>query len=572
MKQKKKKWIVMVYLAGDNNLSEEMIYSIKEIYRAGISKDFDVIVQFDPSAIGAPVRRYVISQEKINEAIRKYKEIAAAISTQKAMAAGVMGGSSSSTYTGQGLDATHLLEVGNLDIDGLIEKLKDEIPNVNAPPDQRRAFRDGPENSADPKVLKQFICSSIREHPADHYMVILSGHGSGAIGDFLFDQNALTNNRPASLSIPNLGVALNAVSEELEKDGDIHLLNRDAKIDILGMDSCLMSMAEVSHELKDSVDFVVGSEGFVLNTGWPYHRILEALKGKSDMEPSELSGTIVQRYILYYEDYEAAGASTDQAICDVRKFVPVLEPAIRNLANALKAGLDEPALKDAIVMAHWEAQSYKAEQYTDLYDFCDRLQVRCLKQPIVIESLQNAARVLGALQNSKDDTEVSRTANDVLEFLGKPDLQRGENAKALQTVKELIENCGEVKKAIDHNVVLGSCYTGPAFQYSHGLSVYFPWSESSDLDAYTKNLAFAKDTGWGDFLKKYVHKTRREPLKQPDKHERKPHFISSRTNEIVETLSLVRNSPSGNPKGLGLFGSMKNFPTTWYPSKCIPKD
>src|SRR2546428_13531743 len=57
-------WTVMVHLAGYHNLSEEMIYAIKEVYRVGVTEKFDVIIQFDPSAIGAPARRYVISLQQ----------------------------------------------------------------------------------------------------------------------------------------------------------------------------------------------------------------------------------------------------------------------------------------------------------------------------------------------------------------------------------------------------------------------------------------------------------------------------------------------------------------------------
>ena len=70
-----KQWTVMVYLAGDNNLSEEMIYSIKEMYRVGASQDFAVTIQFDPSAISPKVRRYEITRENIEDSKKRYPEI-----------------------------------------------------------------------------------------------------------------------------------------------------------------------------------------------------------------------------------------------------------------------------------------------------------------------------------------------------------------------------------------------------------------------------------------------------------------------------------------------------------------
>ena len=48
----------MVYLAGDNNLSEEMIWALKEMYRVGTNKECNVVVEFDPSATKTGPRLY----------------------------------------------------------------------------------------------------------------------------------------------------------------------------------------------------------------------------------------------------------------------------------------------------------------------------------------------------------------------------------------------------------------------------------------------------------------------------------------------------------------------------------
>ena len=50
---------------------------------------------------------------------------------------------------------------------------------------------------------------------------------------------------------------------------------------ILGMDSCLMSMAEVYYQLVGNVDYLVGAEGFEPSGGWPYQRILDSLVRRS---------------------------------------------------------------------------------------------------------------------------------------------------------------------------------------------------------------------------------------------------------------------------------------------------
>src|SRR5262249_23659463 len=134
-----------------------------------------------------------------------------------------------------------------------------------------------------------------RGSKADNYMLILSGHGSGAVGDFLGG-----NTPTARLAIRDLPEVLESFTEQLKK------INGKKKIDVLGMDSCLMSMAEVAYEVHRYVDFMVGAEGFERNSGWPYARLLELLMTSKD--PLELSAegmatAIVEDYTEYYENY-----------------------------------------------------------------------------------------------------------------------------------------------------------------------------------------------------------------------------------------------------------------------------
>jgi hypothetical protein len=543
-----KKWTVMVYFAGDNNLSEEMIYAIKEMYRVGVTSDVDVIVQFDPSAIGAPVRRYVITREELDKAV-------AAIGQQEPSHSAR---GKTNVITGLDVDG-NIIETLGIPLNGKAQRAKSKINarGFSALPPQVQQLRDVQklpdrldyENSADPEVLEHFIIESIRYFPSEHYMVVLSGHGSGALGDFLPDDNP---NRPGeplqSLSIPSLARVFKNVKTVLGKAA----YGNTKSIEILGMDSCLMSMAEAGNELKSYVDYLVGSEGFVLNTGWPYHRILQALNLNPTAEPLALAQEIVKKYISYYDDYEVAGASTDQSVCQLAG-LGALIPHIQNLAGALIKGLEHTVLRDEIVLAHWEAQSYKTEQYTDLYDFCDRLQRRCIEQTPELEPLRG----------KKDDTEILKKLEET--FPSETKLKSKDAKTVLQVAIKLAQTSVLVKEAIAAVVKL-SCYTGPAFQYSHGFSVYFPWSESKeDLDKY-QLLTFAK-SGWGAFLKEYVVKTRRPERPQLGK-KREGQFNPNPNNEVVETLLFVRAGTSGNPKGPASIGSAKNPPVDWKRGKC----
>ena len=97
-------------------------------------------------------------------------------------------------------------------------------------------------NTGDPMTLLEFILWGITTYTADNYMVVLTGHGSGAVDDFLLkDENARD-----SLTLHELRDVFELVKEL-----------RGEKLAILGMDSCLMSMAEVYYQLVGSAEHLV---------------------------------------------------------------------------------------------------------------------------------------------------------------------------------------------------------------------------------------------------------------------------------------------------------------------------
>jgi hypothetical protein len=177
-------------------------------------------------------------------------------------------------------------------------------------------------------------------------------------------------------------------------------------------------------------------------------------------------------------DFQLAGYSFDLCLCDLNKVKNMTEP-LGILAKALMEGLrleDDERVKELILLAHWKAQSFWQESYTDLYDFC-----LCL-----IEKCEQGGAV------SK------------------------ETATALSKIKDA---CVEVKDMLekataedDKQPIIGAGFVGPAYQYSHGFSIYFPWSEPHNSDFWRNEYANYrfKETSWGDFLTLYFEKTKRD--------------------------------------------------------------
>jgi hypothetical protein len=491
-KAKKKEWTVMVYLAGDNNLSDECLWAIKEMKRVNVGADVAVTALFDPGE-GIPPQIYVFADSDPPPA------------------------------TVQPIDEDDQL----LDSANQIKFSKGAEPQRDI-------------NTGEPGPLANFIINSVVTYPANNYMVVLGGHGSGEEGDFLSDVGSRD-----SLNIPELETALFTATEHLKvtKELEDKFRPKGGRIDILGMDSCLMSMIEVGYQLRKTVRYLVGAEGFEPSTGWPYQRILESLISlivdptyKPKEAPLLFAKRIVKSYIDYYSDYALAGLSVDLSACDLDG-CPELLKTVAKLSDSLsKAFKTEPTdqpddrprnhpITDAVLLAHWEAQSYKSDQFTDLYDFCHVLLLRC----------------------------------------------KG------QSMKEIKGACRDVIGAIEKMVKL-SCSRGPIFQHSHGLSIYFPWADVSSK--YT-NLKFSKDQkdNWYGFLSEYVKTTRRKRRKECEFDKKSLDFLQNELFNPSPTESVgpsvvfiplpIRNNPQYGTKGLlSEIGSMKNPPLSWCKREC----
>jgi len=227
------KWTVMVYISNENDLDEESIWAIEDIYRTGIGKGVTVVVQIDTPFAG--FRRFVLKE-------------------------GTKGP----------------------DVDGNLFKLAKRIPY--AKPSSKKPRRPLPsyKTAASSYQLKAFLSDCVKEYKDSHYMLVLSGHGSGWMGNrFLWDEKA-----KRYLNLNTMNWAIGTVMERLGR-----------KLDILGMDSCAMNTVEVGFLLNNSVHYLVASEGFTMNTGWPYRRIVEVLNTAPGIGPRDLADEIVRRFV-----------------------------------------------------------------------------------------------------------------------------------------------------------------------------------------------------------------------------------------------------------------------------------
>jgi len=252
--------------------------------------------------------------------------------------------------------------------------------------------------------------------------------------------------------------------------------------------------------------------------------------------------------MLNSADYLLAGYSFQLTLCDLDK-VSSVKTAIETLAAALKAGIEkdpitnnfrDPISADFILLSHWKSQSFFNEMYSDLYDFCF-----CLSNKI--SDLRKAGTNPNPLQ-----LRIEAACLGVMKML----------------VKENPKNTAHTDKM---QFIVAADSLGPAFQYSRGLSVYFPWSEpskDSPILAQYQRYRFSTDTknAWLEFLRDYFDKTKRAvSSKEPDPMRFLPLLPTNGTPPIdlgleEDIASLIYNG-EGMPDLSGALAGGKADPT-----------
>ena len=111
------------------------------------------------------------------------------------------------------------------------------------------------------------------------------------------------------------------------------------KIDLLGMDACLMNMVEVAYQLRESVNVIVGSEIEEPFDGWPYAEILTRLTARPRQDAAALARWIVKSYLL---SYKGKDETVTQSALDVSR-IGEMTAKVDALSESLLAALETDA-------------------------------------------------------------------------------------------------------------------------------------------------------------------------------------------------------------------------------------
>ena len=409
-------WLFLVYMAGDNgkrfpdgrpimlDLSQEGWSDLREMASIGSSDRVKVVVQFDTLDSRQTTPRFLVH-----------------------------GG-------------------------GRPVELVDQVPSVN---------------TGDPRSLTEFVVWATAAYSAERVALILWNHGTGwdeedvyaryrEVGEGLRKdrQRGLVSERPGRALFLSSFAEVAALADDDTRaicydDSSMDFLDNadlDAalaaasqrtgrRVDLLGMDACLMASVEVAYAVRRHADVLVASEEVEHADGWPYARILGALTASPEMDAACLGRHIVDAFSDRYKSRTRTPGWWTLASLDLAK----LEPAIERFGPVCE---------------------WLAERMPDDFNIERRL-----------------------LRAQKDLRRFSRPKDDpvdllqLLEILGQGG--HGPLAAMAEEVTGHLEG-----KAIDRN-------WSAAGQSAGGLSIYLPLGGYSP---FYDRQAFAK-TGWGRVIR-----------------------------------------------------------------------
>ncbi|HEV2764616.1 MAG TPA: clostripain-related cysteine peptidase [Pyrinomonadaceae bacterium] len=469
-----KEFTLMFYFASDNMLAPGIVSQLKALKQAGYHHNSYVVAQFDPHTVGTPTHFFDVHHlEKLKHPGTSQVGVLSCEPSALNMFEDKLWGDE------QNLDGVPIRE----QIAGLLAAENKSIVYDAPEPDfgtgGTTGARSGGHEEPDPRrSLEAFLKFCGEQYPARHYLLFILGHGLVVGNDvFLYDEHAGRN----SLKLKELGEVLRTFKGSQMPAG--------SSFDLVSFHSCSVSSLEVAYELQETASYMLAAQGPTFVGSWPYRQVLTRVFNDLNAlerggKPVNVEATLSKIFNSIFHnstDFLLAGYSFDLCLCDLRK-VGALTVPLQKLSLALSDEMGEPLLRDLVMLAHLKSQSYWSESYTDLLDFCVCLSRQC----------------------------------DAFKAAG------GNAGKALARVKAACQGVVEEWKKGD-GLIVRSAFVGPAYQYSHGLSVFFPWTEPSldnplwwpqtpDDPPQGEYAEYEfKQTYWREFLLNYFEKTMRAP-------------------------------------------------------------
>lgn len=470
----KKDWMVMIYLAGDNNLSEDMAGTLNQIstMTAGSPENVAVLAYYDSGYPHVPTRY---------------------------------------------CDLTHALGTGK----GLSE-------------DDCKVVKEA--NSANPKSIVEFVRFCTKKYKAKNCALFLSGHTDGfqqislfrdeqaratmslsGLGESLKKINKLIKNKLQILAFDGCVMGSVEMAYEFREVANILVgsqgfipnagLNYAQLFEQWGNEHCPISAQDLAVKiievyLNQEKGFEIGGRSVTMSACRLNYEKQEGQEDKANDHSS--SSPIVK---LVEKINELSKILYDELQLTKIFKLPEDEPEEGFVNFVAKKYLKWEQLKKILLSSQWNAQTLLFDQSVDIGDFCERLKDECgkskLSSDFIFYNLSALADQLKELpeQPAEIIANCRKIINETQNFVVDPVLD------------EIIRICQEIIAEVKRCVIApeGAKTIGTEYQFCQGLSLYFPWSQIGygmtereyDQIAFCE---FEKDRNWKTFLEFYLQR------------------------------------------------------------------
>lgn len=531
----RKKWTVMVYLAGDNDLNDDMIGSLKSLHALRGNPGCNIFAY------------YATSNLPLEAVLYDFREREADDAPLEAFATPNLG------------TAACAAEMGN---------------------------------SADRRTLVNFVrgCRELAE--TEHNVLILSAHSDGFLGrSLLKDETSMM-----VMSFKELERALCDVKDVLE--GKLDILGFDSCVmgmveiayELRDFTRVLVAPQDFTpasgwnyQEMLCSLvhdhphdDPAVHAKSFVREYVC-FQRDFTVGGRSVEIGACRLDG-----------DFEGLIANVARLADLLRVELPPVKPPKKNppkdgnygddTVGGKTRGFVYTRLIELLLCSHWFSQTHMQDQSVDLSHFCFNLFLECQK-------LMDHIHLIRGVRAAEGDQEDQENREDHCDH-GNPEVDR-----LLTKLNDICDLCVQIYRIMRKDgIVIHNDHAGNQDQFSLGLSLFFPWSRLGFVLSYDtyKHLAFTKGRGrsWLSLINRITVETQRQDIGKFKEKLRRAGFPAPvpgvemtidehLLNEFFEP-SLTEDFERYDPPGKGAlaafrerFGKVKNYPMKdLNPPKC----
>jgi len=337
----KKKWTVLFYVDGENNLAPMAMHSFSGLKKIGSDENVNLVALL--SVKGYVAQRGLVEKEESRQGLKEKAKFAFSHPV-------FPGAEKVKVIPGQPSALTRVMNENG-------EKEIIERPDMGSY-----------------KTLQNFMEWGMEKYPAEHYALVLWDHGAGFLGSMSDESTKhLIKNQELAQVLGNIR----------DKNGK--------KIDLVDFNACLMGQAEVAYEIKDGANYMVASEeteaGLMLPLPGvygttPQHKVMADLKA-GIQEKGDVSGEeLAKLYVYETKNQMLTKAFTPtQSAVDLSRMDKVADDADRLAGVLLDKMEKDPKALNQVRKEIKRSQAYLAldmfadpyNDYRDLADFAQNI-------------------------------------------------------------------------------------------------------------------------------------------------------------------------------------------------------